>query len=118
MKNKKKLIILTILFTTNNILYALTDLNGKVIFWTSIGSKKTKGIKKTVSTSILAVTKNISNYIQKIGYKNLYIKIKGFNKSKKLVIKYLNQSFLNILLISDETSFPHNGCKKVKNRRV
>lgn len=118
MKNKQKLIILAVLFTTNNVLYSLTQLNGNVIFWTSVGSKKTKGIKKITSTSILSVTKDIINCIQNIGYKNVYVKIKGFNKNKKVVIKYLNHSFLNILLISDETSFPHNGCKKAKNRRI
>lgn len=116
MKNKIK--ILSILFTTNNTLYSLTDIDGKVIFWTSSGIKKIKGAKKVTSISALVAAKTIIKYLLKFNYKNIYLKIKGFNKNKKLIIKYFNQSFLNILLITDKTSFPHNGCKNPKKRRV
>ena len=116
MKNKIK--ILSILFTTNNTLYSLTDLNGKVTFWTSSGSKKIKGVKKITSTSALAAAKSIIKHLLNSNNKNIYLKVKGFNKNKKLIIKYFNQSILNILLIADKTSFPHNGCKNSKNKRI
>lgn len=115
---KNKILILSILFTTNNTLYSLTDLDGKVTFWTSSGSKKIKGIKKVTSTSALTAAKNITKHLLKFNCKNIFLKVKGFNKNKKLIIKYFNKSFLNILLIADKTAFPHNGCKKAKSRRI
>lgn len=115
---KNKIIILSILFTTNNIIFTLTDLTGNVIFWTSSGAKKVKGAKKITLTSISLITKEISKYIISSNYKYIYIKMKGFNKNKKIVIKYLKQLFSNILLISDNTTFPHNGCKRSNIRRI
>ena len=115
---KNKIIILSILFTANNVLYSLTDVKGNVIFWTSSGRKKAKGVKKATSISVITAMKDIYKYINISGYKQIYLKIKGFNKNKKLIIKYLNQTFLNILLVSEHTAFPHNGCKKSKKRRV
>ena len=114
MKNKNKLVILSILFTTNNVLYTLATADGKVLFWTSVGSKKSSGVKKTASISVLTTTKEIINYLSNFDYKYICIKIKGFNKNKKLVIKYLLQSSFNVSMILDETSFPHNGCKQSK----
>lgn len=116
MKKKSKLAILTILFKTNNILYTLTDLNGNVIFWTSLGARKYKGIRKLTSTSALSITKRFIAHVYNFNYKHIFIKIKGFNKNKKQILKFLAYSPLNILLISDKTSFPHNGCKNIKNK--
>ena len=118
MKNKHKLLILSILFTTNNILYSVTNIKGDVIFWISLGAYKTKNVKKMTLVSVLGIIKSIVANIYKLGYKYLYIKTKGFNKNKKIIIRYLNQSSLNILLLSDKTSFPHNGCRKRKIRRL
>ena len=118
MHSKKKILILTILFTTNNILYSLTDLSGNNIFWTSLGIYKNKGVKKLTSTSTVTSTKNLIQHIHNLSYKYVYIKLKGFNKNKKLVLRCLNNSFLTILLISDKTSFPHNGCKKPRIKRL
>lgn len=117
MKNSnKKLVVLSILFTPNNILYSVTQLNGDILFWTSSGTKKVKGTKKITSTSITSTIKYITSFICNFRY--VYVKVRGFGKTKKTVIKQLKQSFLNILLISDETAFPHNGCKQSKIRRI
>lgn len=118
MKRNKKLVILSILFTPNNILFTLTCLNGKVLFWTSSGTKKIKGTKKISISIILLIINNIIEYLYKFNYNFIYIKTKGFNKNKKNILKYFKFSFLKILLISDETFFPHNGCKKSKLRRI
>lgn len=116
MENKSKLIVLSILFTPNNILYYATQLNGNIIFWTSSGVQKQKNTKKVTLISITTVI----NYIKykSANYKGIHIRTKGFSKNKKLVIKQLKQSTLNILSISDKISWPHNGCKKQKIRRI
>lgn len=118
MENKNNLIVLSILFTPNNILYYATQLNGNIIFWTSAGVQKQKNTKKVTLISITTVINYIKHKLESINYKGLHIKAKGFSKNKKLVVKQLKQSTLNILSISDKTSWPHNGCKKRKIRRV
>lgn len=112
------MVVLTILFTTNNILYSLTSLEGKVFFWTSLGLKKVEGSKKSTQSLVINVVNIIIKTILYFNFKYTYLKLKGFNKNKRLVLKSLVQSPLNVLLISDKTSFPHNGCKKTKIRRI
>nr|WCH57858.1 ribosomal protein S11 [Caulacanthus ustulatus] len=115
---KKKLIILYIIFTSNNIIYSLTNLEGKVIFWTSSGTKRLKGSKK-ISTILIPYTlKIIRSYILSLGYKYIFIKVKGFSKNKKFTLKSLKQFFSNIILINEQTFFPHNGCKSKKIKRL
>ena len=113
-----KLAILKILFTSTNVLCSLTDIEGKVIFWTSIGIEKVKGIKKITSISINALLKRILVELSEIDCKFLYLEIKGFNRNKKLIIKFFKNSSISIISICDKTSFPHNGCRKKNLRRI
>jgi len=116
--NSKNAVILSILVTSNNVLYTLTSLHGDVLIWTSAGSKKSRGLKKSTSLIVLSATKYITVYASKLGYNFVHIKIRGFGKNKKVVLKSLKQPFLKILSICDNSSFAHNGCKKPKGRRV
>nr|WOA02293.1 ribosomal protein S11 [Gloiopeltis furcata] len=116
--NTTKLAILSVLFTSNNILFSVTHLNGDVVFWTSSGSKKFKGTKKVTSTTLAVTIKIIAAWINNAGYKSIYVKVKGFNKNKKSVLRYFKNTFVGVFLVSDETYFPHNGCKGAKIRRV
>nr|WOL37371.1 ribosomal protein S11 [Polyopes affinis] len=118
MRTDNKSIILTILFTSNNILYSLTSLTGNVILWTSTGSKKTKGTKKITIITISTATKFIIKRIIELGYNYVHIKLKGFKKNKKVALKYLKTSKLHILSICDNSSLAHNGCKQSKIRRI
>nr|YP_009774163.1 ribosomal protein S11 [Caulacanthus okamurae]QIZ74780.1 ribosomal protein S11 [Caulacanthus okamurae] len=115
---RKKFIILSITFTTNNTFYSITDLKGNVVFWSSCGVKKQKGTKKMSTILVPNVLTIIKDNITYLGYKYIYIKVKGFSKNKKLTIKCLRQLFSNIILIHEKTFFPHNGCKNSKIKRL
>ena len=80
---------------------------------------KTKGLKKLTPL-------NMKNFIflclNKLYIKSnikIYVNLKGFNKCKKLFLKIL-LNYLNnkILLISDNSLKPNNGCKMRKNKRL
>nr|YP_010921930.1 ribosomal protein S11 [Grateloupia turuturu]YP_010986428.1 ribosomal protein S11 [Pachymeniopsis lanceolata]WIM51236.1 ribosomal protein S11 [Grateloupia turuturu]WOL37396.1 ribosomal protein S11 [Pachymeniopsis lanceolata] len=114
----KKSVILTILFTSSNVLYTLTNLTGEVILWTSAGSKKVKGTKKVTSTTILVITKFIIKRITELGYKYMHIKLKGFKKNKKIALKHLKTKQVSILSVCDNSALAHNGCKQPKTRRI
>ena len=114
-----KIYFLFVLFTQNNIFLTLTNSKGDVFIWKSIGLLRSKGLKKLTSSSI----KNfIIFYLLKIINTTnikIHIKLKGFNKCKKLMIKNLTTLFSNeILSISDNTNKANNGCKTKKKRRL
>nr|WCH57906.1 ribosomal protein S11 [Hypnea nidulans] len=114
----KKIVILHILFTTNNILYSITDLRGNVLFWTSVGSYKQKKTKKITTTSIFLSIKDVKVFLNKYSVRFLFLKLIGFNKHKKIVLKYLKQLYSQIVLIHEKLHLPHNGCKNRKLRRL
>nr|YP_009546251.1 ribosomal protein S11 [Gelidium gabrielsonii]AYO27599.1 ribosomal protein S11 [Gelidium gabrielsonii] len=115
---KSKSLVLKILFTSTNILCCLVDIQGNVIFWTSVGTQKIKGTKKITSTAIETTFKQLLKEVKILGCNYLHIQLKGFNKNKKFILKFFNQAKLEILSISDQTSLPHNGCKARKARRI
>nr|UAT97996.1 ribosomal protein S11 [Ahnfeltia plicata] len=118
MKKIQKSIVISILFTSNNVVYSLTDFSGNVLFWTSTGSKKSRGVRKSTSMIVTSTSKTIADHSLKLGYSYAHIKIKGFGKNKKTAIKSLKLTSLNILSLCDQTSLPHNGCKKTRTRRI
>nr|AEX37501.1 ribosomal protein S11 [Gracilariopsis lemaneiformis]ATG87368.1 ribosomal protein S11 [Gracilaria chouae] len=117
-KKNLKSVILVVIFTSNNILYTLTDIEGKVLFWTTSGLKRTKGTKKVTLTMIVSSIKIILACISNIRIKYVHLKFKGFDKNKKVVLKFLKQSTFKILSITNNSMLPHNGCKKPKLRRI
>nr|APC24928.1 ribosomal protein S11 [Gracilariophila oryzoides] len=117
-KNNIKSVILVIIFTSNNILYTLTNIEGEVLFWTSAGLKRTRGTKKITLTTIVSSIKIILAYLNNVKIKYIHLKFKGFDKNKKIVLKYLKQSTLNILSITNNSMLPHNGCKKTNRRCI
>jgi len=115
-----KIIFLFILFTQNNIFLALTTYEGKIIFWKSLGSLKTKGLKK-INNSVL---KSFLSFCFKKFLNNNFLKfhvqIKGFNKFKKsfLRILFILLSNFTIISLKDSLLYPYNGCKLKKKRRL
>nr|YP_009138179.1 ribosomal protein S11 [Gracilaria vermiculophylla]AHZ58206.1 ribosomal protein S11 [Gracilaria vermiculophylla]AHZ58231.1 ribosomal protein S11 [Gracilaria vermiculophylla]AXI97804.1 ribosomal protein S11 [Gracilaria vermiculophylla]WDZ68097.1 ribosomal protein S11 [Gracilaria vermiculophylla] len=112
--NNLKSVRLNVLFTSNNILCAITDLKGEVLFWTSTGSKKIRGTKKVTLTTITSILNLIFGYLSKYKVKYIHLNLKGFDKYKKIVLKYFKNSFLHILSVTNNSKIPHNGCKNLK----
>nr|YP_010316750.1 ribosomal protein S11 [Batrachospermum sp.]UNB13403.1 ribosomal protein S11 [Batrachospermum sp.] len=114
----KKTGIVFVLFTSNNTLYSLTNFKGDVLFSVSLGIQRTKGLKKVIPSAIQLSTLKLAYYICKENFTHLHLKTKGVSKAKKLVIKTLSQLNLRVITLQDITSFPHNGCRKKRRRRV
>nr|YP_010199647.1 ribosomal protein S11 [Crassiphycus corneus]UAD89555.1 ribosomal protein S11 [Crassiphycus corneus] len=117
-KNNLKSVRLNILFTSNNILCTVTDIEGKVLFWTSAGSKKTRGTKKVTLTTIITILRLILEYLHQLKIRHVHLNLSGLDKNKKIVLKYFKQSFLNVLSITNNSMLSHNGCKNPKRRYV
>nr|YP_010199697.1 ribosomal protein S11 [Gracilaria domingensis]UAD89605.1 ribosomal protein S11 [Gracilaria domingensis] len=116
--NNLKSVRLNILFTSNNILCTITNLQGKVLFWTSAGSKKSRGMKKVTLTTIISILRSLIEYLDKLKIKNIHLNLSGFDKNKKIVLKYFKHSFFNILSLTNNSMLSHNGCKNLKKRYI
>lgn len=109
---KKKTGIIFILFTSNNIICSLTTLKGLVLAWTSVRSKKLTFLETYVA--ILSLI----NYALKTHFLNINLRLKGFSRYKKLIIKLLVNSNFKFNFIQDCTSVPHNGCRLKRIKRI
>ena len=113
-----KVYFLFILFSTNNIFITITNSEGEVISWKSLGNFKTKGLKKLTPSILKNLIKNLFNFIELKNFK-VHIKFKGFNKLKKNLIKNLTViTHPHVLSITDNSLQPNNGCKLKKYRRL
>lgn len=111
----KKTLILVIYFNYNNIFFTITNLKGNILTWNSLGFNKLKGTKKI---NVNSIKNNLKTIMLEFNNNFFHIRVKGFSKYKKLILKNLKESNLKVLSIYDETSIPHNGCKLIKNRRI
>lgn len=114
----KNSLILFISLTNNNIICTLTDLNGRVLKSISIGSKKTRGVKKVTNATVFTITKILYKYIVFNRFPSLYLRIKGTHKLKNEFIKSLKIQGLIILMIQEKLFLPHGGCKSSRTRKL
>nr|YP_010620085.1 Ribosomal protein S11 [Pterosiphonia complanata]WAX04098.1 Ribosomal protein S11 [Pterosiphonia complanata] len=114
-----KLYFLLILFTQNNIFLTLTNFKGEVLIWKSLGTLKIKGLKKLTNSFIKSFILMNLNKLKFKADAKIHVRLKGYNKTKKLFTRLL-VLFLQELLTSfvDTTSDPLNGCKSKKKRRL
>lgn len=113
-----KSVVLSILFTSNNIIYTITDIVGNTLFWTSLGVEKSYGLKKLTAAAIILSISSLSKFLTKIRCRYMHIEIRGVNKYKKLVIKSLKKLSVVTLSLHDRVIIVHNGCKYSKIKKI
>ena len=104
--------------TYNNTIVTLTTLKSEVINWVSSGSCGFKGARKCTPFSAKMVIEQIIKMATEIGVKSITIIVKGSGPGRETVIRSLQKSDFDIMLICDRTPMPHNGCRPPKKRRV
>jgi small subunit ribosomal protein S11 len=102
----------------NNTIITLTDLQGRVLAWTSAGRIGFKGAKKATPFAASKVAEAISQTIQKVGIQKLAVLVKGVGSGRESAIRSLGARGFDIISITDITPIPHNGCRPAKARRV
>lgn len=114
--NLQQSLILFISFSNNNILFNITNLKGQSLFFLSTGKTKVKGIRKITLTTLKSSISLLSKLIKQ---SSLHVKIRGVTKFKRITLKLLFKTLNNkVLSFCDLTSFPHNGTKFSKPRRI
>src|SRR6056300_800896 len=104
--------------TFNNTIITITNITGEVICWSSAGACGFKGARKgtpfAAKTAAEAAAKTSFEY----GVKEVQVFVKGPGPGRETAIRGLQEAGLDITLIRDITSIPHNGCRPPKKRRV
>src|SRR6056300_213444 len=115
---KKKITrgIVSIQASFNNTIVSISGANGDVIAWSSAGGFKgaRKGTPFAAKTAAEAAAKTSFEY----GVKEVQVFVKGPGPGRETAIRGLQEAGLDITLIRDITSIPHNGCRPPKKRRV
>lgn len=104
--------------TYNNTIITLTDLQGKVIAWSSAGVKGFAGPKKSTPYAAGVIVKDAVDKAEPYGLKEVNVFVKGIGSGREAAIRALNACGVSVLSVKDMTPIPHNGCRARKPRRV
>ena len=104
--------------TFNNTLVSITDTRGGVIAWGSGGRSGFKGSRKSTAFAATTVAQDAARQAVARGMHEIEVHVQGAGAGRESAIRGLQSSGLNIVMIKDVTSIPHNGCRARKRRRV
>lgn len=102
----------------NNTIITITNIDGKVLAWSSAGSNGFKGSRKSTPYAAQITAENVAKKAIDLGMKTLSVKIRGPGSGRDSAVRAFINSGLSITTIYDVTSTPHNGCRPPKKRRV
>ena len=104
--------------THNNTLITITNPFGDTLTWSSSGSVGFKKSKRSTSYAAQAAAELAAKKAIEMGLETVKIFVKGLGEGRESAIRGLQTAGLNITLITDTTSIPHNGCRLPKRRRI
>lgn len=124
-KAKKKRITLSstsgvahIQATFNNTIVSITDMQGNVIAWSSAGQVGFSGSRKSTAYAAQLASEKAARRALEVGLKEVRVHVNGPGSGRESAIRAIQAAGLDITLIKDVTSIPHNGCRARKRRRV
>ncbi|MFP6597860.1 MAG: 30S ribosomal protein S11 [Candidatus Hydrogenedentota bacterium] len=104
--------------TFNNTIISITDSRGNVISWSSAGQVGFTGSRKSTAYAAQLAAEKAALAALEIGLKDVRIHVKGPGSGRESAIRAIQAAGLEVTLIRDATSIPHNGCRARKRRRV
>lgn len=104
--------------TFNNTIISLTDIDGKVIAWSSSGTAGFKGSRKGTPYAAQMAADQVAREGMEHGLREIEVYVKGPGSGRESAIRSLQAAGLKVNLIKDVTPIPHNGCRPPKRRRV
>ena len=117
-KNFHIVAIVYIYTSFNNTLITITNIKGQTVLFASSGCLGLKGSKRSTTFAGQSLADLIGKKMFALGFRFVYIQLKGFGAARKSVLKGFSSSNLKILMIKDKTNIAHNGCKAKKKRRI
>lgn len=102
----------------NNSILTLTDLEGKVIAWSSAGKSGFKGSKKATPFAAQKAVEDVLEKLKTYETLSVHLVIKGVGMGRDAFLRAMQASGLQIESIKDLTGFPFGGARAKKRRRV
>jgi small subunit ribosomal protein S11 len=102
----------------NNTIITITDLEGRVVAWSSAGAIGFKGSRKGTPFAATQAAISAANAAKGFGVRSVEVKVKGPGAGRESAIRALQTVGLDVKSIRDVTPIPHNGCRPPKRRRV
>ncbi|CDD92579.1 30S ribosomal protein S11 [Coprobacillus sp. CAG:826] len=103
--------------TFNNTIVTITDEAGNVIAWSSAGALGFKGAKKSTPFAAQMAAEACAKVALDQGVKTVDVNVKGPGPGRESAVRSLQAAGLSIVMITDTTPIPHNGCRPPKRPR-
>ncbi len=104
--------------TFNNIIIAMTNMNGQVISWASAGKMGFRGSKKNTPYAAQMAAQDCASKAYELGMRKVEVFVKGPGAGRESAIRTIQGAGIEVTAIRDVTPLPHNGCRPPKRRRV
>ncbi len=124
-KGKKKKVTLNVTSgvahiqaTFNNTIISITDAHGNVISWSSAGQVGFSGSRKSTAFAAQVAAEAAARRAKEMGLRDVRVHVDGPGAGRESSIRAIQAAGLDVSLIRDVTSIPHNGCRPPKRRRV
>nr|YP_010760109.1 ribosomal protein S11 [Cuscuta indecora]WEY30022.1 ribosomal protein S11 [Cuscuta indecora] len=101
-----------------NTIVTVTDVQGRVVSWSSGGSSGFKGTTRRTPFAAQTAATNAIRPAMSQGMREADVLIKGPGLGRDAALRAIRRSGLQLELILDITPMPHNGCRPPKKRRV
>nr|YP_009628291.1 ribosomal protein S11 [Greenwayodendron suaveolens]QBO27007.1 ribosomal protein S11 [Greenwayodendron suaveolens] len=102
----------------NNTIVTVTDVRGRVVFWSSAGTCRFRGPRKGTPFAAQTAAGDAIRTVMDQGMKRAGVKIKGAGIGRDAVLRAIRKSGILVSYIRDVTPIPYNGCRSPKKRRV
>lgn len=103
--------------TFNNTIIAYTEPDGKVLSWSSAGSKGFKGSKKSTPFAAGEASVDAGKKAYDMGMRKAEVFVKGLGPGREGAIRSIESAGIEVTAITDVTPIPHNGCRPPKRPR-
>eukprot|EP00871_Galdieria_phlegrea_P004012 jgi/Galph1/4611/GphlegSOOS_G3248.1 len=110
-------IIIHIQSTFNNTIVTITDIHGNTISWAAAGQVGFKGAKKATPFAAQITAEKAGKQAFENGVRETEVRISGPGAGRETAIRAIKNIGLQISIIKDITSIPHNGCRAPKRRQ-
>jgi small subunit ribosomal protein S11 len=104
--------------TFNNTIVSVTDFRGNVIGWSTAGKMGYKGSRKSTAYAAQLVSQDACRQAMGHGMKEAEVWVKGPGAGRESACRAVQAMGIEVSVIKDVTSVPHNGCRPPKSRRV
>ena len=102
----------------NNIIVSITDVKGDVLSWASAGKMGFRGSKKNTPYAAQVAATDCGKRAYDMGLRKVDVFVKGTGSGREAAIRAISQAGIEVVMITDITPLPHNGCRPPKRRRV